>query len=121
MKAFAPVATRREMNEPHSCEQTCTQSCSAPCGAHGPPGRLSLAEAFGRFEREATRGVCDTGRYRCRYFSWGEGPPLLFLHGLADSSQTFVLPAALLASSFRCIAYDLPSGADDGASLRRYT
>ncbi len=103
------------------CGQACTQSCTTPCdgaGHHAP--RPSLAEALDRFGREATRGVCDTGRYRCRYFSWGEGPPLLFIHGLADSSQSFVLPAALLSRSFRCVAYDLPQGGDDGADLRRH-
>src|SRR5262249_31327157 len=109
------------MNDPHACEQTCTLSCSAPCGLHTPGERFSLAGILDRFRREASPGVCDTGRYRCRHFTWGEGPPLLFVHGLADSSQSFVLPAALLSHSFRCIAYDLPRGKDDGANLRRCT
>src|SRR5438034_1240525 len=37
------------------------------------------------------------------------------------NSRSFVLPAALLSRSFRCIAYDLPSGREDGADLRRLT
>src|SRR5262245_55458040 len=105
------------MNNLHACESTCSLSCSAPCGLHAPGERFSLAGVLDRFAREATQGICDTGRYRCRYFTWGEGPPLLFVHGLMDSSQAFVLPAALLSRSFRCIAYDLPRG-DDGANLR---
>lgn len=96
---------------PH-CEQTCTQSCATPCGGIGA--------ATERFQREAVRGVCDTGHYRCRFFSWGDGPPLLFLHGLADSSEAFIPAIALLSRFFRCIAYELPTGADDGADLRHY-
>src|SRR5262245_9718125 len=109
------------MNDPHSYKQTCTLSCSAPCGLHAPGERFSLAGVLDRFAREATQAVCDTGHYRCRYFTWGAGPPLLFIPGLMDSSQSFVLPAALLSHSFRCIAYDLPAGRDDGANLRHLT
>jgi pimeloyl-ACP methyl ester carboxylesterase len=109
------------MNVTHPCEQTCTLSCSAPCGLHAPGERFSLAGVLDRFAREATQRVCDTGHYRCRYFTWGEGPPLLFVPGLLDSSRSFVLPAALLSRSFRCIGYDLPSGCEDGANLRRLT
>src|SRR5438876_700522 len=70
------------MNAPFPCEQTCTLSCSAPCGLHAPGERFSLTGVLDRFAREATQGVCDTGHYRCRYFTWGEGPPLLFVPGL---------------------------------------
>jgi pimeloyl-ACP methyl ester carboxylesterase len=73
-----------------------------------------------RFEREAVRGTCDTGRYRMPYYSWGSGPPLLFIHGASDNSHSFLLPVAALCSHFRCIAYDLPDGRADGARLRRY-
>jgi pimeloyl-ACP methyl ester carboxylesterase len=81
---------------------------------------MELGEVLARFEREAVRGVCDTGRYRCPYYSWGSGPPLLFIPGLCDDALSFVLPAAALSGQFRCIAYDLPSGRGDGASLARY-
>jgi pimeloyl-ACP methyl ester carboxylesterase len=83
-----------------------------------PP--IDLAEAARRFEREAVRGHCDTGRYRCPYFTWGEGPPLLFIHGLCDDARSFVLPIALLSRHFRCIAYDLPAGNGDRARLAAY-
>src|SRR5256885_1434324 len=108
------------MNDPRACEQTCSLSCSAPCGLHTPGERFSLAGVLDRFAREAVESVWDTGRYRCRSFTWGEGPPLLFVPGLMDSSRSFVLPAALLSRSFRCIGYDLPAGSD-GANLRRIT
>lgn len=119
LPVLSPPATIRLMNDTAPCGQVCTQSCTTPCTAHVEAERLPLGPTLERFGREAVRGVCDTGR--CRYFTWGDGPPLVFLHGLADSSQAFVLPCALLSRSFRCIAYDLPTGAGDGARLRRYT
>lgn len=82
---------------------------------------IDPAEALRRFETEAAFGVCDTGHYRCRYWTWGQGPPLVFIHGLSDRARAFALLGSVLASHFRCIAYDLPSGRDDGARLRRYT
>jgi pimeloyl-ACP methyl ester carboxylesterase len=96
-----------------------------PCGLHrdepcASPEPLDLAQALARLKREAVRGVCDTGRYRCSYCTWGEGPPLLFVPGLSDDSLSFVLPMALLSRHFRCIAYDLPNGGGDGARLARY-
>jgi pimeloyl-ACP methyl ester carboxylesterase len=67
------------------------------------------------------RGVCDTGRYRASYLSWGTGPPLLFVPGLADGPLNFVPILARLAQQFRCLTYALPSGRDDGARLDQYT
>ncbi|MCI0461039.1 MAG: alpha/beta hydrolase [Gemmataceae bacterium] len=83
-------------------------------------GASGLSEALQRFEREATHGVCDTGRYRCRYHAWGQGPPLVFIPGLCDDALSFVLPMTLLSRHFHCIAYDLPTGQGDGARLGRY-
>ena len=48
---------------------------------------VSLPEALARWRSEAQTGVCDTGRYRCRYFSWGRGQPLLFIHGMSDRAR----------------------------------
>jgi len=79
-----------------------------------------LSESLARFEREAVFGHCETGRYRCPYYVWGEGSPLLFIHGLCDEARSFVLPIALLSRHFRCIAYDLPTGRGDGACLAGY-
>jgi pimeloyl-ACP methyl ester carboxylesterase len=81
---------------------------------------LSLNDALRRFDREAVRGFCDTGRYRCPYYTWGQGPPLLFIPGLSDDALSFVLVCSLLAGHFRCIAYDMPAGLGDGARLAGY-
>src|SRR4051812_41971096 len=106
------------MNE--GCPPVCNLPCAATCPAHPGPAPITLAEARARFEREAVRGTCDTGRYRMPYYSWGAGPPLVFIHGASDSSHSYVLPIAYLSSHFRCVAYDLPAGGPDGARLRSY-
>lgn len=95
---------------------SCHEMACPPC----PTARVTLHEAIQRFEREAVRGCCDTGRYRCSYYTWGEGPPLLIVPGLSDDFLSFVMLCFLLSRQFRCIAYDLPTGDGDGARLSRY-
>lgn len=103
----------------HNCALSCADACALHPGDQVPS--IVFAEARERFEREAVQSVCDTGRYRLPYFAWGNGPPLLFVHGVGDSCRSFLLPISRLSAQFRCIAYDLPSGHRDGARLRRYT
>jgi pimeloyl-ACP methyl ester carboxylesterase len=74
---------------------------------------LSLHEALCHFEREAVHGLCATGRHRLPYYSWGQGPPILFLHDVGANNRFFVPPISLLARQFRCVACDLPSGPGD--------
>ena len=95
-------------------------TCGAQAACTHAPGPTLPAEVVARFEREATRGVCDTGRYRMPYYTWGQGPPLVFIHGAADTALSFRLVIGHLAASFRCIAYTLPQGAGDGARLGGY-
>jgi 3-oxoadipate enol-lactonase len=82
---------------------------------------IPVAEAMSRWRREAWFGVCDTGRYRARYFVWGQGPPLVLIHGLLDRAASFVPLVAHLSRSFRCLAYDLPEGAEDAAQMAKLT
>jgi pimeloyl-ACP methyl ester carboxylesterase len=93
-------------------EGTVTERFSGP--------ELRLEEVQQRFRAEAVLGSFDTGRYRCRYFSWGSGPPLVFIHGLGDDALSFIMPIARLSEHFRCISYDQPTGGADGAHLGRY-
>jgi pimeloyl-ACP methyl ester carboxylesterase len=100
----------------------CESLPDAPCPFVRAPAQLptvTLAEAQARFDREAVPGICDTGRYRCRYYVWGIGPPIAMIPGIADDRLSFIFLSALLAPYFRCIAYDLPSGRGDAAKLRR--
>jgi pimeloyl-ACP methyl ester carboxylesterase len=86
-----------------------------------PAAPLRPAAVLERFEREAVRGVCDTGRYRCAYYSWGEGAPLLLVPGMSASGRSFLFLAAQLSRHFRCLSYAMPLGGPDGARLGRYT
>ena len=81
---------------------------------------LRVEDALHQLEQEARHGTAALSRYRCSYADWGEGPPLILIHGLADRLRSFALPLALLHKQFRCIAYNQPIGGDDGARLRRY-
>ncbi len=85
-----------------------------------PRTDLTLAEALRRLQWEADHGTVDTGRYRCRYVAWGDGPPLVMVHGLGDGLESLAMPMALLSREFRCIAYDQPTGRRDGARVKSY-
>jgi pimeloyl-ACP methyl ester carboxylesterase len=86
-----------------------------------PESRTTLTEALQDFETQAHRDIAELGRYRCRYAVWGDGPPLIFVHGLGDNLSSSLLAMALLRQKFRCIAYDQPTGVDDGCRLTTYT
>jgi pimeloyl-ACP methyl ester carboxylesterase len=101
------------MNDLLPCGLESTETCAASRS-------VTLAEALERLKQEAVHGVCDTGRYRCSYHVWGQGPALVFIPGLCDDALSFVWPAALLCRDFRCILYDPPIGRGDRASIRRY-
>jgi pimeloyl-ACP methyl ester carboxylesterase len=111
------------MQNAASCDHPCELACTDVCAQHGQDAiaPIDLDHALHRFDREAVRGVCDTGRYRLPYYSWGEGPPLVFVHGAMDSSRAWIMTASRLSAHFRCVAYDLPNGRDDGARLSRHT
>jgi pimeloyl-ACP methyl ester carboxylesterase len=114
----APSSSPCPGGDAHDCALSCTEVCALHPGEKAAP--IHLSEALARFERDAVQGTCATVRYRLPYYSWGEGPPLLFVHGVGDSCRSFIQPISRLAAHFRCIAYDLPSGLRDGARLRRY-
>lgn len=73
-----------------------------------------------QFHREAKWDSVGTGRYALRYFRWGSGPPLIFIHGVSDVGKSFVFLASQLCQSFQCIGYNLPLGNEDGARLGSY-
>jgi pimeloyl-ACP methyl ester carboxylesterase len=77
--------------------------------------------ATARFAREARPRVVHTGRYRLGYRAWGTGPPVVFVHGMADVGRSFVMVMARLSETFTTIAYDLPDGLTDGSVIGPYT
>jgi pimeloyl-ACP methyl ester carboxylesterase len=110
-------------NEHHACADPCALDCAESCvlGSAAALPSIDLTEARARFEKETTRGICRTAHYRMPYYVWGEGPPLVFVHGVADSSHSFLMPISRLSAHFRCIAYDLPTGRGDRARIRGWT
>ncbi|MGL4554456.1 MAG: alpha/beta fold hydrolase [Gemmataceae bacterium] len=103
------------MTQPPDCDTSCPSYAS--CHGTGP---LDLAATVARFDREARPGVCRTPRYRMNYYTWGHGPPLVFIHGAADVGRSFLFTIARLMHSFTCVAYDLPGRAGDRSALWRY-
>src|SRR5437868_843940 len=81
------------------------------------PADIPVDIALARLAREGRPGVCDTGRYLCRYALWGEGPPIVVIHGLGEVARSFAMVGAELAKDFTCILYELPTGVGDGARL----
>jgi pimeloyl-ACP methyl ester carboxylesterase len=110
-------------SENHACAEPCALECADSCvlGTSAGLAQIDLSEARARFQKEATRGVCPTAHYRMPYYVWGEGPPLVFVHGLADSSDSFLMPVSRLSAHFRCVAYNLPTGRGDRARVRQWT
>jgi pimeloyl-ACP methyl ester carboxylesterase len=56
-----------------------------------------------------------------RYFTWGSGSPIVFIHGMADAASAFVMVMHQLFERHTCIAYELPDGTTDGSILGQYT
>lgn len=81
---------------------------------------MDLPTTLDRWQREATPGELQLSRYRPRYFEWGRGEPIVFVHGLNDRAVSFAMVVASLADRFRCVAYELPNGLSDGAATGRY-
>lgn len=79
-----------------------------------------LSDCLTRFRQEAVTSTLATPRYRLRYHLWGEGPPLVLIHGLNDIPRSFAPLMSHLARSFRCVAIHLPDGERDAANLHRY-
>lgn len=89
------------------------QPCAASGACHASGEQPPLADILARFDREATFGEHGTSPY----FSWGQGPPLVFVPGLATEARCFAPVCNYLKDRFRCIAYDLPVGPTTHADL----
>ena len=98
-------------------------SCPLTDAAHPEPDcahRLVLRECLEQWRTEATHGVCDTGRYRCRHVVWGRGPTLVLIPGMGQDAVGFVMLMARLQTHFHCVSFDLPDADGDGARLMTY-
>jgi len=92
------------------------------------PGRTScpapanfLAEVAA-FDERAEHGIWEGPRYRLRYRTLGQGPPLVLIPGIASTYRGYALTLNRLAGRFRTIIYDYPGDhPDDRARLRAIT
>jgi pimeloyl-ACP methyl ester carboxylesterase len=80
----------------------------------------AIETALRRAETEMRYGWVSTPRYRCRYALWGEGPPLVFVHGLTDRAMSFALVLSRLTDKFTGVIFELAEGLADGARLGAY-
>ena len=82
---------------------------------------LDVATIRAAFRTEAKQGFVATGHARLPYWAWGDGQPLVCIHGISDIGLAFLLPAYLLRDTYRVIAYTQANGLRDGADLAHYT
>ncbi|MGE3316233.1 MAG: alpha/beta fold hydrolase [Planctomycetaceae bacterium] len=76
--------------------------------ASGCPSPVPWRQVIDAFHTEARHWKLDRGRYELEGSTWGEGPPLYFLHGLTAKRELFSLLVWLLRDTFRCVMIDLP-------------
>lgn len=118
---LATFSTVSRSGYPYNKIMSMGESCLATtCGSEPPGASLTLFQALDRFTEEAVQGVCRTRSYHCSYFTWGTGPTLVCVPGMAVDSRAFIPLLAFLSRHFRCVAYDLPKGHGDGARLEDY-
>jgi pimeloyl-ACP methyl ester carboxylesterase len=77
-------------------------------------------QAWRNYRQQAHHGRIWTGRYHLRYFRWGQGQPLVFIHGMADAPEAFIMVMDQLRDQYLCVAYALPDGCHNGGRLSRY-
>lgn len=76
---------------------------------------------FDLFGLGCAQRMMDAGRVRTRVLEVGDGPPLVFLHGIASTLEAHgpIFPA--LSEHFRLIAYDMPGRGWSDKPDRAYT
>jgi pimeloyl-ACP methyl ester carboxylesterase len=85
-----------------------------------PTTTAQLAHALAAYQAEARHGTFAAPHYRMRTVTWGQGPPLLFIHGLADQVRSFAMLMHQLQHHFTCVGIALADGESDGAKIRGY-
>lgn len=83
----------------------------------GCPSPVPWRQVIDAFNADAKHWKLDRGRYELEGSTWGDGPPLYFLHGLTAKRELFSLLVWLLRDTFRCVMIDLP-GSRRGRPMR---
>jgi 2-hydroxy-6-oxonona-2,4-dienedioate hydrolase len=79
------------------------------------------ASFVSRIEALATRSVTPAGGGSMVWRSWGEGPPLVLLHGASGSWTHWIRNILPLASRFRVLVPDMPGFGDSDAPPEPHT
>jgi pimeloyl-ACP methyl ester carboxylesterase len=74
-----------------------------------------------RIESSATRTVTPTGAGSMVWRSWGQGPPLVLLHGASGSWTHWIRNVLPLAARFRVLAPDMPGFGDSDVPPEPHT
>ena len=91
---------------------------AAPVPRCQPPA--SIRKEVERYDQAARVETWAGPRYRMTYRVLGEGPPLIWVPGIASTYRTYALVLNRLAERFQTIQYEYPGERpDDGARLGR--
>lgn len=82
-----------------------------------PPAKVRAEVA--RYDQAAEVATWNGPRYRMTYRMLGQGPPLIWVPGIATTYRSYAMVLNLLAERFRTIQYAYPGDAPDGARLGR--
>jgi pimeloyl-ACP methyl ester carboxylesterase len=79
-----------------------------------------IRKEVARYDEAAKVGHWAGPRHRMTYRELGDGPPLIWVPGIASTYRTYALVLNRLAERFRTIQFEYPGDAgDDGARLGR--
>jgi pimeloyl-ACP methyl ester carboxylesterase len=72
------------------------------------PTPLEWQDVLQSFVQDAEHWYLDLGKERILGRTWGAGPTLYFLNGLAGTHELYALIVWLLRDEFRCVVFDYP-------------
>jgi pimeloyl-ACP methyl ester carboxylesterase len=80
-----------------------------------------LTQLLLEYNESATFGTIETYTTQLHYSEWGNGRPLVFIHGLTERGCSFAPIMYRLKDQFCCISVELANGKDDDAFIGSYT
>ncbi len=122
----------RPFNDGQSCDQSPVDDCpgdaacdEAACdgssiqGDDACPIPLSVPQVLEAFHEQTEPWKLQRDGYEINGRAWGTGPTLLFLNGLAGTSELYALAAWVLHKHYRCLFFDYPgTTANDDEKLK---
>lgn len=84
-------------------------------------GMEDATGSLSRIEAQATRSVTPAGGGSMVWRSWGEGPPLVLLHGASGSWTHWIRNILPLAARYRVLVPDMPGFGDSDAPPEPHT